>query len=119
MALRWKHGFLVKFRKHNSCGYEEFLGEFLGLSWMKVTGVVLGARNCVNLHLLIDIIHDCCNHTRPLVHLKQFNTHTHKHKSNLLLQYSFEANKNFQNRACYPFHQVHVPSQKTTISDVC
>ena len=35
---------------------------------------VLVARNCVNLHLFIDIIHDCCNHMIPLVHLKQVYT---------------------------------------------
>ena len=33
-----------------------------------------GARNCVNLHLFIDIIHTCCNQMTPLVHLKQVNT---------------------------------------------
>ena len=35
---------------------------------------VPGARNCVNLHLLIDFIHNCCNQMTPLVHLKQVNT---------------------------------------------
>ena len=29
--------------------------------WLRVF-FVLGARNCVNFHLFIDIIHDCCNH---------------------------------------------------------
>ena len=69
---------------------------------------VPGARNCVNVHLFIDIIHDCCNHMRTLVHLKQFNTNKHKHKSNWLLQYSFKAKKKCQNLACYPFHQILV-----------
>ena len=32
------------------------------------------ARNYVYLHLLIDIIHDCCSHMIPLVPLKQINT---------------------------------------------
>ena len=26
------------------------------------------ARNCINLHLFIDVIHYCCNHMTPLVH---------------------------------------------------
>ena len=29
---------------------------------------VQGARNCINLHLFIDVIHYCCNHMTPLVH---------------------------------------------------
>ena len=33
-----------------------------------------GVRDCVNLHLFIDFIHDCCNHTTPLFHLQQVNT---------------------------------------------
>ena len=32
---------------------------------------VPGARN---LHLFIDIIHDCCSHMIPLVHLKKINS---------------------------------------------
>ena len=34
-------------------------------------GPVPGARNCWNLHLITDIIHDCCNPMTLLVHLKQ------------------------------------------------
>ena len=41
--------------------------------WLRVY-FVLGARYCVNLHLFIDIIHDYCNYTLHLVHLKQGNT---------------------------------------------
>ena len=58
--------------------------------------------------LLICIAYDCCNHMRPLVHLKQVKTK----KSNLKLQNSFETQK-CQNRAWYPFYPV--PSDKTTI----
>ena len=35
---------------------------------------VPGARNCVYLHLFIDIINDCCSPIIPLVHLKQIYT---------------------------------------------
>ena len=35
---------------------------------------VPGPRNCVYLHLFIGNSYDCCNHMRPLVHLKQVNT---------------------------------------------
>ena len=35
---------------------------------------VPGARNCVNLHLIIHIIHDCCNNTTPFIYLNQVNT---------------------------------------------
>ena len=47
---------------------------------------VPGATNCVNLHFFIDIIHDCCYHMIPLVHLKQVNTKN----SISYLQYSFK-----------------------------
>ena len=33
-----------------------------------------GARNCVNLHLFVDIIDDFCKHITPLIHLMQVIT---------------------------------------------
>ena len=46
---------------------------------------VPGARNCVSLHLFIDIIHDCCSHIIPLVHLKQINTPPQKNTQKILI----------------------------------
>ena len=60
---------------------------------------VPGARNWVNFHLFVDIIHDCCSHMSSLVHLKRVNTKI----SNLYLKYNFETQK-CQIRARYPFY---------------
>ena len=60
-----------------SCGIYDYifsgiLGSVLGEHYR--FWPVPGSRNCINLHLFIDINNDCCNHMIPLVHLKQVNT---------------------------------------------
>ena len=67
------------------------------------------ARNCVNVHLFIGIIYNCCNHMRPLVHLKQVNT---EYNCNTTLK---QKKCQYRARAYYPFHTV--PSDITTIGD--
>ena len=46
-----------------------------------------GSRNCINLHLFIDINNDCCNHKIPLVHLKQVNTKKFTYNCNTALKH--------------------------------
>ena len=85
-TLRWKP---CKVWKHNSCGWQYIFSGIFG----SVPGEryrfwpAPGARNCFNLHLFIDIIHDCCNHMTPLVHLKQLNTNILIHNCNTALKH--------------------------------
>ena len=48
------------------------------------------------MHLFIDIIHDCCSHMIPLLHLSKLTQKILIHNCNA---------------ACYPFHSI--PSEKT------
>ena len=57
--LPWKA--LRKFMRLRVCFFQEILGERFRFC------PVPGARNCVNLHLFIDIIHNCCSQMTPLM----------------------------------------------------
>ena len=52
-----------------------YFRKFVSVPVYNITGFDLSrVLNCVNLHLFIDSIHDCCIHMIPLVHFKQINT---------------------------------------------
>ena len=101
-----------------------FLPEILGLSRVNVLFLSWPvARNCeFKFHLFIDIIHDCCNHLTPSVHLKQvytknliynYNT-TLKHKNvkpGLATHFTIRENNNRWYLLKYPIFHVEIVSK--------
>ena len=67
---------------------------------------VPGARN---LHLFIDIIHDCCSHMIPLVHLKKINSKT------VLIYNTALKNKKVRTGLATHFIQLHPRKQQSVI----